>query len=560
SEYCKMKLKYLLMKGMDYAFYGKLEKGLEYLIERLALSKKLGDKYEIVISLLACSNLSQSVGELDKALDFAMQSLFLVDKITNKTQIARNFSIISNIFRLKGDLDQALDYAIQSLAQKEISSKEKIETLLQVGEIYRIKGELNRAMEFFEQGLSFSKKIDFKYEIGHCLWRIGQIFWNQGKLEEASENLKRSLAISEDNEFFSNILNSLFHLIRVNVDLEDLDQAKVYLQRLKEKLTLYPSNSWLKQLCQVGEAYILKTSNRSRSRIEAENLLNQVIKDPVMYYELTIFALIELCDLLLIELRMTNDLEVLEEIRPVITQLLRISEEQHSFRYIAETKLLQAKLALIQMDIEKAEQLLTLAQQLAEKHGLQLLAQKISHEHDKLLDQIDIWERVKKEEAPISERIKLASTDGILESIQGKHAVESPELVDEEPILLLIMDNSGATYFNHTFVANWDHSDLFSSFMSAFNTFSDEIFSKSIDRIRIGENTILINPVESFLACYVIKGQSYSALKKLKKFTEILKKKSEIWDSLLKANKTSEILDLNNPPSLGVAVKEIFLL
>jgi tetratricopeptide (TPR) repeat protein len=557
NEYYKMKLKYLLIKGLNYAFYGELENGLEYYIERLALSKKLGDKHETVISLLGCSGISQSLGDLDKALDYAMKSLEIAEKIANKPLIARNFSLISNISRLKGDLDQALDYAMQSLAYKEIQSKDKIETLLRIGEIFRIKGELNKAMKYCEQGLSFSKEIDFKYEIGHCLWRIGQIFWNQGKLENASEYLKRSLKLSEDNEFFSNILNSLFHLTRVNVDLKALDQAKMYLQRLKE-FTVDSHSIWVKQLCQVGEAYILKTSNRSRSRIEAENLLNQVIKEPIMYYELTIFALIELCDLLLIELRMTNDVEVLEEIKPVITRLLKISEEQHSYRYIAETKLLQAKLALIQMDIEKAEQLLTLAQQLAEKHGLQLLAQKISHEHDKLLDQLEIWDKVKKEETPISELIKLASTDGVLERIQGKRAVESPELVDEEPILLLIMDNSGATYFNYTFMANWDHSDLFSSFMSAFNTFSDEIFSKSIDRIRIGENTILINPIESFLTCYVIKGQSYSALKKLNKFADVIKKKSEIWDSLVKSIKTSEMLDLNNPSSLGAAVKEIF--
>jgi len=557
NEYYKMKLKYLLIKGLNYAFYGELENGLEYYIERLALSKKLGDKHETVISLLGCSGISQSLGDLDKALDYAMKSLEIAEKIANKPLIAGNLSLISNISRLKGDLDQALDYAMQSLAYKEIQSKDKIETLLRIGEIFRIKGELNKAMKYCEQGLSFSKEIDFKYEIGHCLWRIGQIFWNQGKLENALEYLKRSLKLSEDNEFFSNILNSIFHLIRVNVDLKAVDQAKMYLQRLKE-FTVDSHSIWVKQLCQVGEAYILKTSYRSRSRIEAENLLNQVIKEPIMYYELTIFALIELCDLLLIELRMTNDVEVLEEIKPVITRLLKISEEQHSYRYIAETKLLQAKLALIQMDIEKAEQLLTLAQQLAEKHGLQLIAQKISHEHDKVLDQLEVWDKVKKEEAPISERIKLASTDGVLERIQGRRAVESPELVDEEPILLLIMDNSGTTYFNHIFVTNWDHSDLFSSFMSAFNTFSDEIFSKSIDRIRIGENTILINPVETFLACYVIKGQSYPALKKLNKFAEVIKKKSKIWDSLLKSIKTSEMLDLNNPPSLGAAVKEIF--
>jgi hypothetical protein len=145
-----------------------------------------------------------------------------------------------------------------------------------------------------------------------------------------------------------------------------------------------------------------------------------------------------------------------------------------------------------------------------------------------------------------------------LELIQGKRAVEPSELVDEEPILLLIMDNSGVTYFNHPFISNWDYSDLFSSFMSAFNTFSSEIFSKSIDRIRIGENTILINPAEPFLACYIIRGQSYSALQKLSRFSEAIKKNSEIWQALNKSVKTSDMLELDNPPILKSVINEIF--
>jgi uncharacterized protein (DUF2461 family) len=120
------------------------------------------------------------------------------------------------------------------------------------------------------------------------------------------------------------------------------------------------------------------------------------------------------------------------------------------------------------------------------------------------------------------------------------------------------MDNSGATYFNHAFVTDWDYSDLFSSFMSAFNTFIDEIFSKSIDRIKVGENTILINPLESFLACYVIKGQSYPALQKLTRFTEAIKENPEIWQALNKSVKTSEMLELNKLPTLKTVIDEIF--
>lgn len=158
----------------------------------------------------------------------------------------------------------------------------------------------------------------------------------------------------------------------------------------------------------------------------------------------------------------------------------------------------------------------------------------------------------------MADRIELASFDGVIDRLKGKQAIDPPELVEEEPILLLIMDNSGATYFNHPFISNWDYSDLFSSFMSAFNTFMDEIFSKSIDRIRVGENTILINPVEPFLACYVIKGQSYLALQKLTRFTEAIRKNSEIWQALNESVKTSEMLELDKPPALKTVIDEIF--
>jgi hypothetical protein len=95
--------------------------------------------------------------------------------------------------------------------------------------------------------------------------------------------------------------------------------------------------------------------------------------------------------------------------------------------------------------------------------------------------------------------------------------------------------------------------------MSAFNDFSGEMFSKSIDRIRSGEYKILVNPIEPFLACYVIKGQSYPAQQKLTRFSDTIKTTSEIWNALTKARNTGEVLDLNDPPSLGICVTDIFI-
>jgi hypothetical protein len=64
--------------------------------------------------------------------------------------------------------------------------------------------------------------------------------------------------------------------------------------------------------------------------------------------------------------------------------------------------------------------------------------------------------------------------------------------------------------------------------------------------------------VESFLACYVIKGQSYPALQKLTRFSEAIRENTEIWQALNKSVKTSEMLELDKPSALKTVITEIF--
>lgn len=253
-----------------------------------------------------------------------------------------------------------------------------------------------------------------------------------------------------------------------------------------------------------------------------------------------------------------TELEMLRDIQPLVERLIRESKRTNSFSMQAYALLLQGKISLLKMNIEDARQYLTKAQLIAEDHNLQFLAQQISSEHDKLLELVDELQQLEKKKASVSERLNLVSLDSTLDQLQGKCPIEPPELASEEPILLLIMGRGGVPYFNHPFVENWSFGDIFSSFMSAFNAFSSEIFAKNIDRIKIDENLILIMPVDSFLVCYVIKGQSYPALQKLTRFSDAIKCNTEISKALNRSAKTGEELNLNNPASLGVVVNEIF--
>jgi len=426
-----------------------------------------------------------------------------------------------------------------------------------LGGVFYWKGELNEALKYNMEALALAEKNGYESLIVWNMSLIGSIYSMKGDLNKGIEYLERCLALSEKVGYTMIIDGAHISLLLSYLKNNSREKAQQHLIHLKE-LAEQEESRLFSDSYLYAKALMLKTSGRMRNRAKAEDIFNKIVKGDISLGDIRIRALISLSEMYIEELSIYNNPEVLDEINPLILDLLKVSETQNSKSYLAEGKLLQAKLALIQMEFDAAKTLLTQAQQIAEENGLNLLAQNISSEHDILLKKIDEWDKLKKKDAPMAERIELASFDKVIDRLQGKRAIEPPELKDEEPILLLIMDNSGVTYFNHPFVSNWDHSDLFSSFMSAFNTFIDEIFSKSIDRIRVGENTILINPVESFLACYVIKGQSYSALQKLTRFTEAIKENSEIWQTLKKSVKTSEMLELNKQPALKTVINEIF--
>ncbi|MHA2394101.1 MAG: tetratricopeptide repeat protein [Promethearchaeota archaeon] len=458
----------------------------------------------------------------------------------------------------RGDLNRSLDYYSKSL-----SILEKIDprsylisvNLMGMAYAYGIKGELNHALQYTEKALSLLPEGE-NYLTGilkAAFYRnLGGIYHQQGDLDIAVEYFRKDLEIPPQKPYQ--------FIIQALLAKNDIVQARKYLEEFKQ----FVKSPETDLSYQGAHALILKTSPRLLDHFEAATILKKIFEefhqDPSIISN--IFSqnilLASLCELYLEEFRLSNQMEALDDVSPLIDLLQKNAKLQNSYSSLANVKLLQAKLAILKVNLVDARKLLTEAQQIASEHDLQLLASEISQEHDHLLEELKLWDSFKKTQTSVADRLKLASIDSVMERLQGKSEVEAPEISVEEPILLLIMNKSGVSYFNHSFIGDWDYDDLFSSFMSAFNDFSGEIFSRSIDRIKSGEYTILINPIEPFLACYIIKGQSYPAQQKLARFSDSVKSISEIWDALTKSLNTGEMLQLDDPPSLGSCVNEIF--
>jgi len=236
--------------------------------------------------------------------------------------------------------------------------------------------------------------------------------------------------------------------------------------------------------------------------------------------------------------------------------------QQQSFWVLAQVHWIQAHLALIDWDINKAQKSLTEAQIIAEEKGFKHLAKRISQEFDKTLNQMDLWEQLRENNASIIERIEVTQLDDLLGKLK-QQIIDVDELPAEQPVMLLILKQSGQPIFHKNFIPNRINTDeaLLSGFISSINAFFKEVFetSGSIERIKHQDLTVLLKPVESILFCYVFKGQSYSAIKKLEEFILLLQvEKEETWRALLEQIETSVPLEKNNVKALEKTISDVF--
>jgi tetratricopeptide (TPR) repeat protein len=303
-----------------------------------------------------------------------------------------------------------------------------------LGAFYVLRGDVKQALQYEEKALALAQEIGDKGLICDLHNNLGVRYRNLGDLDRALEYAERGFALHE--EYFNNadtmgLAYLLTTIIQIYIDKSDLEKAQNYLQRL-EQLNHQEDNKLINLFYRCHKAIILKSIPRARNRVLAEDLFRQIVDEEIISFESWVHALINLCDLLLVELRMTNIVEIVDEIRPIIGRLLEIAEDIHSNWLIVEAYILQAKLSLLTFDIKQAKRFLTQAQQIAERYGLNQLATKISDEHEDLLKKSDLWEKLEEKNAPMSDRLELARLDEQIEGIVKSRTILTAQIREEK--------------------------------------------------------------------------------------------------------------------------------
>ncbi|MFW9996778.1 MAG: tetratricopeptide repeat protein [Candidatus Odinarchaeota archaeon] len=369
-------------------------------------------------------------GDLDHALDHYKQSLQIFEEVGKEQDIAENLGSIGAIYYRKGKLDLALDFLEQSWLIFEITgNKQEIaKTLANIGVIQVTKGELDRGLEYYQRSLLINEKIENRQATAAVIRNIGRTYHQKGDFDQALKYLDHSLELFENIGNNLDTSRTLLYLISVTTDrqTEPDIQARRYLRRLQE-INKHEDNKVINQQYRVAKAMLLKTGARAISLAKAEETLEQVIQEKVIDHEVTIFAMLHLCDLYLYELKTTGNEEILNDVRKLIEQLKIIAKQQHSYSLLAEIFLLQSKLLLLELQVKEALQLMTRAQLLTEEKGLIRLQQIITSEYSSIIVQLDKWEKFRDHKLPLKELVELTNLDVLLDRLIYKRLYQKEE-------------------------------------------------------------------------------------------------------------------------------------
>ncbi|MFX1321597.1 MAG: tetratricopeptide repeat protein, partial [Promethearchaeota archaeon] len=430
----------LLIMAYALTHMGDIEKGMDVIVqcEELLKTLKVEDQREITKrkgALAAYKGLAYFfMSKPELSLNNVLLSLKLREEVGDKNEIAQSLMMLgTGYLYLEGNFEESLKYSerCQGMADEVTDRTIMAYNLINLGSISLMKGDLKQSLDEYHQALEILEEFNNMQYIGACLNNIGEIYRKQGKIHEALKYYDEALTLTEKIGNVWMISTQLNNLLLLALEIGDIKLAKDYLGRM-EKLSNQSESKRVKGNYQLCKALILKTSPRAHNRSESEEILRNIVNEEMVDFELTTDALINLCDLLLIELKITNDPELLEEIQNFITQLLNISESQNSYFLLAETYLLQSQISLLTLEIKKAQRYLIQAQQIAERFNLNHLKEKIAYQNEDLQRNLNLWDKLKEVGAPLADRLELARLEEQIGGMLQSRSVLTSQVKEEE--------------------------------------------------------------------------------------------------------------------------------
>ncbi|MHA1200106.1 MAG: tetratricopeptide repeat protein [Candidatus Heimdallarchaeaceae archaeon] len=536
------------------------EEALQHLETSINIKRKIGDKHGLILLLYNIGQLYISTMENEKALAFLHEGLALTKELDYQRPYYLIQFALNSLYIRRGELNRALRFLEEAvLFYEEKNMKEDVAwTREKLADILVMKGNLDAALQNYIQSQEFYEKENRTANVCDVLNNIAEIHQLRGEYDLALKYYQRGeeLAIKSENYFI--LAKLTYNLTLYHLDMNQKGDSKRYLETLMSLNEKFKSKK-IEILFNLANALVIINDNETQSRHEAKELLKNILKEENVEHKLTSTAILNLCRLLIAELRETENLDLMNELKSYVEMMHKEGSAELAYPLLVQSIWLQANVALVELDTEKAIRLLKSAQVMAEAKEFHNLARRISNNHDILLGQLEQWETFTMKLPNIAERMELTHIESVLnDMIKGKGIVYSEDIQEEEaPILVSIFTKTGSVLYIEGLEPEIDSQMMEQIWIFILKSIKEEdTRSGIIERRKFGEYSYVIKRIESLIFCYVFMGNSYGGLKKIDEFSQLVYGTMEIWEELEELSKISLTTEFDLDTLLTTSTEE----
>lgn len=410
---------------------------------------------------------------------------------------------------------------------RELNQDKKIAMLTNnLGNIYTYQGDLDVALKHYEEALNIRRRIDDKSGVASTVGNLAEVNAFLGNLEEAHKHIMECKNIQEEIGNDRGLAHALYILITILIALDKLEEARKYQKQLEE-LDKRTDNKTITLQRDVGSALFLKNSDRLLDIFEGGLKLRDFMGDKIIDFHMFINASLNYAEVLLLELRLSGNEQVFDEVRAISQAIKYKAMQQNSTIVQIQTEFVLAQIALVDFQINEAQTILQGIIEKAESKNLNRFAVAASIELDRLMTNSSKWQELVDKQASIQERLELTNLEETLTNIIKKRDAQVPDIEPESPVMFIIMTDSGLAVYSKSFQEGMADEQIIAGFLSAIDQFGQQMFAgqgtgDTIERIKYGQFILLLKKFGTLMFCYVFRGQSYFAMKRFDTFVESL--------------------------------------
>ncbi len=392
------------------------DKTLEY----QRLYQTLAEKENDLSSLgYAHSNLSVTfvnLNDFDKAIQHRKKSLEIAYQINNKSLISTYHLFLGAIYYLKGDLNLAEKEAL--LVEQQISELDNFTLLvwarIRLLFIYTLKMQTEKAFVKINEILTSLDNVQDHHVKGWTYINAGINYKTVGDLNQARDSFEKAGeywdkipdAGTVDRKFRLSFL--LFQKILLMQELGENSKAEEYYNEL-ELVSSDTKSKWIILRARFIEGLILKSKTRGSSKFHAQSIFQEIIESKLIDIQIYSLAMLNLCDLLILEMKITEDPEIiLKEILNLVNKMTDMGKTQDIPMLLVMGELIHGKIDLVYNDLESARHSFQRAKNVAEEYNLSNLISKVQIEQDFVDIQLSKWRDQQIADLSLPEKVEKA--------------------------------------------------------------------------------------------------------------------------------------------------------